>query len=259
MGIDQGGMTRLDSRLLLQGYASGVFPMADSRDAEDLYWVEPRHRAVLPLDGFHLSRSLAKRLRSGKFRVTLDHDFQGVVLACADREETWINPAIEQAVGDLHERGRAHSIEVWADDQLVGGLYGVRLGRAFFGESMFSRRTDASKVALAWLVARLKAGGFTLLDCQFMTEHLASLGAISVARSTYVALLGAALGSTSSGSDGGGAGVAAGASALVAGRGADLANPPEFRALDRLLEEAGVVADPAASGKFITQLLGQTS
>ncbi|WP_205478827.1 leucyl/phenylalanyl-tRNA--protein transferase [Sphingomonas arenae] len=248
-------MTRLDSRLLLQGYATGVFPMADSREAEDLYWVEPRYRAILPLDGFHLSRSLAKRLRSGRFRVTLDCAFHEVVVACADREETWINPAIEEAVLELHGRDRAHSVEVWQGPDLVGGLYGVRLGRAFFGESMFSRRTDASKVALAWLVARLKVGGFALLDCQFMTEHLASLGAVTIPRSAYVALLGAAVGTSVSGSGVGG-GAAAGASA---GAGADRVAPPEFRALERLLEEAGAAADSAASGKFITQLLGQTS
>lgn len=252
-------MTRLDSRLLLQGYATGVFPMADSRDAEDLYWVEPRYRAILPLEGFHLSRSLAKRLRSGKFRVTLDKAFHQVVVACADREETWINPAIEEAVLDLHGRDRAHSVEVWEDQELVGGLYGVRLGRAFFGESMFSRRNDASKVALAWLVARLKVGGFVLLDCQFMTEHLASLGAVTIPRSGYVALLGAAVGTSVSGSGGAGATVSTGPSPPVPARGADLSEPPAFRALERLLEEAGVAEDSAASGKFITQLLGQTS
>ena len=249
-------MTGLDSRLLLQGYATGVFPMADSRDAEDLYWVEPRYRAILPLDGFHLSRSLAKRLRSGKFRVTLDQEFKEVVVACADREETWINPAIEAAVLELHGRDRAHSVEVWEGSELVGGLYGVRLGRAFFGESMFSRRSDASKVALAWLVARLKVGGFTLLDCQFMTDHLASLGAVTIPRSAYVALLGAAVGASVGGSGVGGASAGAGTSGVA---GAERFAPPEFRELDRLLEDVGADADSAASGKFITQLLGQTS
>lgn len=251
-------MTRLDSLLLLQGYATGVFPMADSRDAEDLYWVEPRQRAILPLDGFHLSRSLARRLRSGRFRVTLDRDFHAVLLACADREETWINPAIEDAVLELHRKDRAHSIEVWEGESLVGGLYGVKLGRAFFGESMFSRRPDASKVALAWLVARLKVGGFTLLDCQFMTEHLASLGAVSVSRAGYAALLSAALG-TSVGGSVAGASVVAGASPPVPEPAAGAEAPPEFRALDRLLAEAGAAAESSASGKLITQLLGQTS
>ena len=155
-------MSRLDPRLLLQGYATGIFPMADSRDADELFWVEPRNRAIIPLDGFHVSRSLRRTIRSDKFIVTRDRDFAGVLAACADREETWINAEIERAMLALHGSGHAHSIEVWRDGELVGGLYGVKLGRAFFGESMFSRATDASKVALAWLVARLKAGNFTL-------------------------------------------------------------------------------------------------
>jgi leucyl/phenylalanyl-tRNA--protein transferase len=175
-------MSRLDPRLLLQGYASGIFPMADSRDATELFWVEPRTRAIIPLDAFHLSRSLRRTLRSGHFRVTHDCDFAGVIAACAQREETWINAEIEHAMLALHASGHAHSIEVWEGDHLAGGLYGARLGGAFFGESMFSRTRDASKVALAWLVARLKVGNFSLLDCQFMTEHLASLGACDVPR-----------------------------------------------------------------------------
>src|SRR4051794_6343200 len=192
-------MSRLDPRLLLQGYATGIFPMADSREADELFWVEPRNRAIIPLDRFHLSRSLRRTLRSGKFTVTADRDFAGVIAACADRDETWINEELERAMLALHGSGHAHSIEVWDEDSLVGGLYGVKLGRAFFGESMFSRRTDASKVALAWLVARLKVGNFSLLDCQFITEHLMSLGAISIPRATYVALLSAALGAGGTG------------------------------------------------------------
>src|SRR3982751_6618359 len=195
-------MSRLDPRLLLQGYATGIFPMADSRDADELFWVEPRNRAIIPLDNFHVSRSLRRTLRSGRFSVTRDRDFAGVIAGCADREETWINAEIEHAMIALHGSGHAHSVEVWAGDDLVGGIDGVKLGRAFFGESMFSRSSNASKVAVAWLVARLKAGNFTLLDCQFMTDHLASLGAVSVPRETYVALLSAALGR---GSAGGGA------------------------------------------------------
>src|SRR5438309_3900794 len=191
-------MARLDPRLLLQGYATGIFPMADSRDADELFWVEPRSRAIIPLDNFHLSRSLRRTLRSDSFAVTVDRSFAEVITACADREETWISAELERAMLALHASGYAHSVEVWSAEgqqrELVGGLYGVKLGRAFFGESMFSRRTDASKVALAWLVARLKVGNFSLLDCQFMTEHLASLGAVSVTRETYVALLSAALG-----------------------------------------------------------------
>ena len=236
-------MTRLDPRLLLQGYATGIFPMADSREADELFWVEPRNRAIIPLDRFHLSRSLRRTLRSGSFDVTRDHDFAAVIRACADREETWINAELESAMVALHGSGHAHSVEVWQDEQLVGGLYGVKLGRAFFGESMFSRRTNASKVALAWLVARLRVGNFALLDCQFMTEHLASLGAISIPRETYVALLSAALG-----------GVAAGA-----GDGLAAEAPPDFAALDRLLELAGAAGAGGPAGYVIAQLLGQTS
>ena len=239
-------MSRLDPRLLLQGYATGIFPMADSRDADDLFWVEPRNRAILPLDRFHLSRSLRRTLRSGMFEVTHDRDFAAVITACADREETWINGELERAMLALHQSGHAHSIEVRRDGELVGGLYGVKLGRAFFGESMFSRMTDASKVALAWLVARLKVGNFTLLDCQFMTDHLASLGAVSVPRETYVALLSAALGGVGSAGDP----VTSGVSSRA---------PPGFDALDRLLELAGAAGAGAPAGYVISQLLGQTS
>ena len=243
-------MTRLDPRLLLQGYATGIFPMADSRDAGELFWVEPRNRAIIPLESFHVSRSLRRTLRSGRFTLTHDRDFAGVIAACADREETWINAELEHAMIALHGSGHAHSIEVWQDDALAGGLYGVKLGRAFFGESMFSRRTDASKAALAWLVARLKAGNFTLLDCQFMTEHLASMGAISIPRETYVALLSAALGG----------GVAAeGVAALAGGAASSSGAPPDFAALDRLLELAGAAGAGRPAGYVIAQLLGQTS
>ena len=241
-------MSRLDPRLLLQGYASGIFPMADSRDAPDLFWVEPRSRAIIPLDRFHMSRSLRRTLRSGRFAVTLDHNFAAVIQACATRDETWINTEIEQAMLALHASGHAHSVEVWHDSALVGGLYGVKLGRAFFGESMFSSATDASKVALAWLVARLKVGGFALLDCQFMTTHLASLGAVSVSREDYVALLAAALGSTVSGGTSTEGSVAAGSTP-----------PPEFRALDRLLDATGAAGAAGPAGYVIAQLLGQTS
>ena len=245
-------MSRLDPRLLLQGYATGIFPMADSRDADDLFWVEPRNRAIIPLDRFHMSRSLRRTLRSGRYCVTCDVDFAKVIAACAEREETWINAELERAMLALHGSGHAHSIEVWSGGQLVGGLYGVKLGRAFFGESMFSRMTDASKVALAWLVARLKVGNFALLDCQFMTEHLASLGAISVPRTTYVALLSAALGcGTAAG------GLAAGSLAGAAGKTPETA--PDFFALERLLELAGAAGAGGPAGYVISQLLGQTS
>jgi leucyl/phenylalanyl-tRNA--protein transferase len=245
-------MSRLDPRLLLQGYATGIFPMADSRDAAELFWVEPRNRALIPLDRFHMSRSLRRTLRSGRFSVTLDGDFKAVITACAEREETWINAELERAMLALHASGHAHSIEVWDANALVGGLYGVKLGRAFFGESMFSRVRDASKIALAWLVARMKVGNFTLLDCQFMTDHLASLGAISVPREAYVALLSAALGG------GGGAGASA-AGALVETLGTAPDAPPDFLALDRLLELAGAAGAGGPAGYVISQLLGQTS
>jgi len=241
-------MSRLDPRLLLQGYATGIFPMADSRNAAELFWVEPRNRALIPLDRFHVSHSLRRTLRSGRLEVTLNSDFQAVISACAEREETWINAELERAMLSLHGSGHAHSIEVWRGGELVGGLYGVKLGRAFFGESMFSRVRDASKVALAWLVARLKVGNFTLLDCQFMTDHLASLGAISVPRETYVALLSAALG---------GGGAAAGA--LVDAPGSAAEGPPDFFALERLLELAGAAGAGGPAGYVISQLLGQTS
>jgi len=243
-------MSRLDPRLLLQGYATGIFPMADSRDADELFWVEPRNRAIIPLDGFHLSRSLRRVLVADRFQVTLDRDFASVIKACAEREETWINAEIEQAMMALNASGHAHSVEVWDGPALAGGLYGVKLGRAFFGESMFSRATDASKVAMAWLVARLKAGNFTLLDCQFMTDHLASLGAVSIPRETYVALLSMALG-------GGAAVGAVPAGAWPARPSGDA--PPDFGALDRLLEVTEAAGAGGPAGKVIAQLLGQTS
>jgi leucyl/phenylalanyl-tRNA--protein transferase len=245
-------MRQLDSDLLLRAYAAGIFPMADSRRAREVYWVEPQMRGILPLDEFHLSRSLAKTVRSDRYIVTADRAFVDVIRSCAESRVgaggTWINAQIEQACNELFERGHAHSVECWHDGELIGGLYGVSLGGAFFGESMFSRARDASKVALAHLVARLRAGGYKLLDCQFMTEHLASLGAVEVPRAAYVGLLGAAL-SAGSGADGTGS------------------PPPDFRALDRLAGALPPAADPAdarvvagpISGCVIVQLLGQTS
>jgi leucyl/phenylalanyl-tRNA---protein transferase len=248
---------KLDSRLMLQGYAMGIFPMADSRDSDEVFWVEPRNRAILPLDNFRLSRSLGRTLRSDKFLVTLDRDFAGVIRGCADRPETWINGEIEQAMLQLHELGHAHSVEVWSEQrtqgaELAGGIYGVKLGRAFFGESMFSRTTDASKVALAWLVARLKVGGYVLFDCQFMTGHLASLGAVPVPRERYCELLAAAIGETSSG----GAIAVSGRAAAADGK---RRGPGEFWALDALFETAGADSGSGPAGKLISQLLGQTS
>ena len=254
-------MHQLDINLLLRAYAAGVFPMSDSRDATDIFWVEPHRRGILPLDHFHLSRSLAKTIRGDHFRVTVDQAFGDIIAPCAepahDRPKTWINRQIEAACLTLHSRGHAHSIEVWDDDRLAGGLYGIALGGAFFGESMFSRARDASKVALAHLVARLKVGGFTLLDCQFITSHLASLGAVEVTRETYVSLLDGALGV------GAGAGVGTvpwsggGATAPESAGGAPA---PDFFALDRLPDPSGAttVSGPVC-GKLIVQLLGHTS
>lgn len=188
----------IDLDLLMRAYASGIFPMSDARDDPDTFWIEPEMRAILPLDGFKLSKSLAKTIRQDRFRVTADAAFPRVIATCAakneGRQDTWINPDIEDAFCELHQRGYAHSIECWEDEKLVGGLYGLALGRAFFGESMFSRATDASKVALAWLVARLRVGGFTLLDCQFMTSHLQSLGAVEMPQEDYLVLLQQSLG-----------------------------------------------------------------
>jgi leucyl/phenylalanyl-tRNA---protein transferase len=243
-------MAAIDPDLLLRAYAIGVFPMSDSRDADEVFWVEPRRRAILPLERFRLARSLRKTIRSGEYRVTRDAAFAEVVRRCAEREETWINGDIEESYRGLHARGHAHSIECWHEGALVGGLYGVNLGAAFFGESMFSLRRDASKVALAWLVARLRVGGYKLLDCQFMTEHLRSLGAVEVTQEDYLALLDSAL----SGGAPDGSGAAAGAAGAARGVGA------EFGALDRLLAaDAARTVDAPASGCVIAQLLGQTS
>jgi leucyl/phenylalanyl-tRNA--protein transferase len=175
----------LDPELLLQAYAAGIFPMAESRDDPDLFWVDPRLRGVLPLDGFHVSRSLARRLRRGDYMATLNADFAGTVDGCADRTETWINGQIRSLYMDLHRLGHAHSMEIWQDGVLAGGVYGVTIGGAFFGESMFSRRTDASKLALAHLTGHLRRCGFVLFDTQFQTEHLASLGAQEIPRVRY--------------------------------------------------------------------------
>ncbi len=183
---DHDGLT---PELLLHAYSVGIFPMAESRDDPEVFWVDPRRRGVFPLDGFRISRSLARTIRRMDYRVTVNRDFAGVVDACADRNETWINAEIARLYQDLHEMGHAHSLEVTADGKLIGGVYGVAYGAAFFGESMFSRRRDASKIALAWLVQRLNAGGFTLFDTQFLTPHLASLGAIEISRASYHAQL----------------------------------------------------------------------
>ena len=171
--------------LLLQAYASGVFPMAMTADSTELFWVDPQRRGILPLDRLHVSRRLARSFLRDGFEIRIDHDFAAVIAACAERPETWINGQIAGLYLDLHRLGHAHSVEIWRDGALAGGLYGVALGAAFFGESMFSRRRDASKLALVALVARLRAGGFRLLDTQFVTDHLASLGAVEISRAAY--------------------------------------------------------------------------
>ncbi|PHP17997.1 leucyl/phenylalanyl-tRNA--protein transferase [Sphingobium sp. IP1] len=248
----------IDPLLLLQAYAIGVFPMSDDRQADDVYWVEPKRRAILPLHGLHLSRSLSKTIRQDRFRVTANRAFAGIVALCAeaapDRPSTWINGPIERAYRHLHELGFAHSIECWDGDELVGGLYGVALGGAFFGESMVSRRTDASKVALAWLVARMRFGGFSLLDCQFMTDHLRSMGAQEISQRDYLQLLGVAVGDVPLG---------AGDAVLSAGSGAaaELAFAPlagDAAAGTLPLSPSLTVAGPL-SGHSIVQLLTQTS
>lgn len=179
----------LTADLLLHAYSAGVFPMAEHRDDPDVFWVDPKRRGILPLDGFRISRSLAKRIRNGGFEITVNRDFAGVVDGCADRAETWISAEIRDRYLELHTMGNAHSLEVWHQGILAGGTYGVSLGGAFFGESMFSRRRDASKVALAYLTDRLVQAGYSLCDTQFLTPHLASLGGIEVSRARYRALL----------------------------------------------------------------------
>ncbi|WP_109463997.1 leucyl/phenylalanyl-tRNA--protein transferase [Albibacillus kandeliae] len=187
-------MTELTPEILLRAYANGIFPMAEGRDDDEIFWVDPRRRGVFPLTGFRISRSLARRMRHMPFRISIDEDFAGVVDGCADRAETWINAEIRAHYLALQRLGHAHSLEVWEGEELVGGVYGVVLGAAYFGESMFSRRTDASKIALAYLVDRLRLAGFTLFDTQFITAHLASLGAVEISRSEYRQRLAEAIG-----------------------------------------------------------------
>ena len=222
---------RLDPDMLLRAYASGIFPMAERADSTDVFWVEPRRRGVLPLNAFHLPKSLAKTLKQQRFRFTADRAFAAVLDGCAEpapaRSETWINPLIAEAYVALHDRGQAHSVEAWTSDgELAGGLYGVRLGAAFFGESMFTRRTDASKCCLAALVTRLRLGGFRLLDTQFLTSHLAGFGAVEIPARDYRVQLSAALSGTSG---------------------------------DFFAGDEGTVRGAGPSGKRIVQLLSQTS
>ncbi len=176
---------QITPEILLHGYASGVFPMSDSAHDPKIYWVDPHLRGIVPLDRFHVSRRLARRIKRQQYTIAIDQRFDAVVTACASRPETWINAEIFDLYIELHTLGFAHSVEVMEGAELVGGVYGVALNGAFFGESMFSTRTDTSKIALTYLVARLKHGGFTLLDTQFQTDHLESLGATEISRDTY--------------------------------------------------------------------------
>jgi leucyl/phenylalanyl-tRNA--protein transferase len=213
-------MAQFDARDLLSCYARGVFPMADAREDERVFLIDPERRGVIPLDGFHVSHRLARTVRAEPFEIRTDSAFRTVVQACAEagpgRVETWINHPIEDLYVQLHELGFAHTVECWLDGELVGGLYGVSLHGAFFGESMFSRRTDASKVALVHLVARLIAGGYRLLDAQFMTGHLTQFGAVEISRLDYhrrLALALSAEGDFQCGAGAGGAGARTGAGA----------------------------------------------
>lgn len=186
-------MSSITPQILLRAYAAGIFPMAESAEDNALYWVEPEERGVIPLDGLRISHSLKKTVRRRVFEVSVDRDFSAVIAACAartpDRRSTWINARIKALYTQLHRMGCCHSVECRKDGELVGGLYGVRIGAVFFGESMFSRATDASKVALVHLVARLNRGGFRLLDAQFVNPHLERLGAVAVPRAEYHRLM----------------------------------------------------------------------
>ena len=256
----------IDPDLLLSAYRAGIFPMADARDDPEVFWVEPRMRAILPLDGFRLSASLARTLRRDRFTVTCNGAFDAVIEACAaareGRSETWISGRIAASYRELHRLGWAHSIECWRNGELVGGLYGVGFDRVFCGESMFSVARDASKVALAWLVAALRNANANLLDCQFMTDHLASLGAIEIDQADYLARLRAAqagvaavLGEGFGGGDGAGPG-----DAVAPAAGAVLALPAGFAAmLDAAAAEDDDRAVASSPGKRIAQSLTHTS
>jgi leucyl/phenylalanyl-tRNA--protein transferase len=182
-------LTKITPDLLMQAYAMGIFPMSEHKDDPEIFWVDPKRRGILPLDQFHISRSLSKRLRKLDYEITLNQDFEGVLDACADRPDTWINDKIRSLYMSLHRSSQAHSLEVWRQGTLIGGGYGVALGAAFFGESMFSRATDGSKIALAYLTSPLHRCGFTLFDTQFITDHLATLGAQEIPRVDYQFLL----------------------------------------------------------------------
>ena len=290
-------MIEITPQVLLKAYACGIFPMAESAEDNALYWIEPERRGILPLDRVHVPRRLARTIRQGGFEVRIDNDFDTVIEGCAapraGRRSTWINGRIRSLYADLFALGHCHTVEVWEGDDLIGGLYGVHLGRAFFGESMFSKARDASKIALVYLVARLKFGGFELLDTQFVTGHLARFGAIEVGRAEFQRLLEAALycpkiGNVEGGGVGffggrflGGAagGVAATAAGAVAGFGAaagfdagaaaGAAASAGASAAGAAASAAGAAGLPGAAafcslpagttGSFVLQLVSQTS
>jgi len=256
--VDASSIAIIDPSLLLLAYRTGIFPMADARDDPEIFWVEPKLRGILPLDGLRCAHSLARTLRRGRFTVTCNAAFDAVIDACAaprpapdletpdpESSGTWISERIAASYRALHRLGHAHSIECWRDGDLVGGLYGVGFDRVFCGESMFSRASDASKVALCWLVAALRMGGAELLDCQFITGHLASLGAVEIPQEDYLTRLRAAQ------SGAAGLGGAAGAGASSA-----LALPDAFGALLAAAKSAGFSSSP---GNFIAQSLTHTS
>jgi leucyl/phenylalanyl-tRNA--protein transferase len=284
-------MIEITPQVLLKAYACGIFPMAESAEDNALYWIEPERRGILPLDRVHVPRSLARTIKRGGFEVKVDNDFHAVIDGCAapraGRRSTWINGRIRGLYAELFRLGHCHTVEVWQDDRLIGGLYGVHLGRAFFGESMFSVARDASKIALVYLVARLKYGGFELLDTQFVTEHLARFGAIEVGRAEFQRLLEAALYCPNMGKvDGGvagrggrgffgaaaaGAGAGAGAAAAAgagagrggAGAGAGTGAGAAAASAGADSGDAGTAAfcslPAGVAGSFVLQLVSQTS
>ena len=263
-------------QVLLKAYACGIFPMAESAEDNALYWIEPERRGILPLDRVHVPKRLARTIRGGGFEVKVDRNFEAVIEGCAaprlGRRSTWINARIRGLYRELFALGHCHTIEVWQEGALVGGLYGVHLGRAFFGESMFSRVRDASKIALVYLIARLKYGGFTLLDTQFVTGHLARFGAIEVSRDEFQRLLEEALaGGFDHGRGSGGASAAAGGGGGGGGNGAAAASGAAAGASAGASVGASAAASAGVSGgafaalpegagaEFVLQLVSQTS
>jgi leucyl/phenylalanyl-tRNA---protein transferase len=248
-------MIEITPQVLLKAYACGIFPMAESADDNALYWIEPERRGILPLDRVHVPRRLVRTIRQGGFEVRVDNDFEAVIDGCAapraGRRSTWINGRIRSLYADLFALGHCHTVEVWDGDELIGGLYGVHLGRAFFGESMFSRARDASKIALIYLVARLKFGGFELLDTQFLTGHLARFGAIEVGRAEFQRLLEAALycpGNGNGNVEGGEAGRGRGFFRAGAGAGAGAASAAGASAAGASAAGASAAGASAAGG-----------